>query len=215
MKYILLLLSIILFTACNKLKKDTLIIKKKNDSVIQKIKPVIEEEPVVSNIIFQDTASHMEIYQVKLENSKYQYEVTVDSSYWYKNTQNGFTYFKDESNTAFNKIRKRLKKLDKSVTGRNAIFLNSKFKMRGNFRPRGRVIEYIFKNDSIAHSIYDQLMQVKKDLPKDWEIAVDWKCPAIMILKDNRIYHIITSGHYMMGMENEIAAVMFEKNKEE
>ncbi|GAK94472.1 hypothetical protein JCM19298_45 [Nonlabens ulvanivorans] len=197
------------------MKKDTLIIKKKNDSVIQKIKPVIEEEPVVSNIIFQDTASHMEIYQVKLENSKYQYEVTVDSSYWYKNTQNGFTYFKDESNTAFNKIRKRLKKLDKSVTGRNAIFLNSKFKMRGNFRPRGRVIEYIFKNDSIAHSIYDQLMQVKKDLPKDWEIAVDWKCPAIMILKDNRIYHIITSGHYMMGMENEIAAVMFEKNKEE
>ncbi|WOI24105.1 hypothetical protein [Nonlabens ulvanivorans] len=214
MKYILLLLSIILFTACNKLKKEALIIEETIDSTIQKKEPIIEEEKV-PEIIFLDTTSHMDIYQIKLENSKYQYEVTVDSSYWYKNTQNGFSYFKDKSNTAFDKIRKRLKKLDKSVSGRNAIFLNSKLKMRGNFRPRGRVIEYIFKNDSIAQSIYDQLMQVKKDLRKDWEIAVDWKCPAIMILKDNRIYHIITGGHYMMGMENEIATVMFEKNKEE
>ena len=207
MKYILLLLSIILFTACNKLKKETLIIEETIDSTIQKKEPIIEEEKV-PEIIFLDTTSHMEIYQIKLENSKYNFIVkNLDDIEFSRinllGTDERFHYKQKE-------LKNEILEICNHVQQINSFKFKGQVEISRNTFPRGTLTEYIFPNEILASQAFQNLKDFKRRDRSYWEMKVDVKCPSTMVLQDNRLYHVITGGWFMMGMEKEIAKVLFD-----
>ncbi len=208
MKKILFLLIAVLIISCNELKKETPIVKEKTDSVIQKIEPVIEQEPAPS-IIYQDTTSHLNRYKVKLENSKYLFSITEMQQIEFDRINLLST------NQRFHLERERKLKNEILKICEDVLLISS-FKFKGqvtissNTYPRGSMTEYIYPNKEMAKKSFDKLMNFKQKHRSYWEMKVDVKCPSKMILKDNRIYHIITGGWFMMGMEHEIATIMFE-----
>ncbi|PQJ30463.1 hypothetical protein BST92_00245 [Nonlabens arenilitoris] len=207
MKYILLLLSIILFTACNKLKKETLIIEETIDSTIQKKEPIIEEEKV-PEIIFQDTTSHIKSYQIKLENSKYNFIVkNLDDIEFSRinllGTDERFHYIQKE-------LKNEILEICNHVQQINSFKFKGQVEISRNTFPRGTLTEYIFPNEILASQAFQNLQDFKRRNRSYWEMKVDVKCPSTMILRDNRLYHVITGGWFMMGKEEEIATILFD-----
>ena len=207
MKYILLLLSIILFTACNKLKKETLIIEETIDSTIQKKEPIIEEEKV-PEIIFQDTTSHIKSYQIKLENSKYNFIVkNLDDIEFSRinllGTDERFHYKQKE-------LKNEILEICNHVQQINSFKFKGQVEISRNTFPRGTLTEYIFPNEILASQAFQNLQDFKRRNRSYWEMKVDVKCPSTMILRDNRLYHVITGGWFMMGKEEEIATILFD-----
>ncbi|EAS18793.1 hypothetical protein BBFL7_00613 [Flavobacteria bacterium BBFL7] len=211
MKQILSILMTMLLTHCNEMKNETSIPEEKTDFITQKAESIIEEK-TVPEIVFQDTTSHMEIYQIKLENSKYNFIVkNLDDIEFSRinllGTDERFHYKQKE-------LKNEILKICNHVQQINSFKFKGQVEISRNTFPRGTLTEYIFPNEILASQAFQNLKDFKRRNRSYWEMKVDVKCPSTMILQDNRLYHIITGGWFMMGMEKEIAAVMFEKNKE-
>lgn len=205
MKYIHLLLSIILFTACNELKKETLIIEETIDTTIQITEPIIEEE--ITKIVYQDTTSHLEKYKIKLERSKYNFKTKSSNG-----SVMALPFYNMEviMGRAPEDQKLLVQNIEKQVLHHKVIFIKGAVKISSDSYPRANIHEYIFQTDSIAQVNLKKLMELKNKNPALWEMRINRKCPSLFIHNNNRIYHVITGGWFMMGMEKEIAAILFD-----
>lgn len=187
------------------MKKETLIIEKSIDSAIQKKEPIIEEE--ITKDVYQDTTSHLEKNKIKLERSKYNFKIK---------SRNGsvmalpFYDMEVIMGRAPEDQKQLVQNIEKQVLNHKVIFIKGAIKISNDSYPRANIHEYIFQTDSIAQVNLKKLMELKNQNRELWEMRINRKCPSLFIQNDNRIYHIITGGHFMMGMEKEIAAILFE-----
>ncbi|AGC77561.1 hypothetical protein LX97_02244 [Nonlabens dokdonensis] len=160
--------------------------------------------------IIDYTKSNLPTYSVQLLGSKYAFITSIDSSYWYKNKVNGMIYDRSTSTTISDSILIRLKSVDSKIIKQNSVFLKSDYPKNSDTKYRGRIHEYIFKNDSIASQSFNKLYGLKQQYPMQWHLSVEWKSPSVLVLKNNKVYHIITGGDYMMGMEKEVQRLIFD-----
>lgn len=206
MKTLLSLLSILILVSCNNdYNKNT-----EHDTVEDVIVPTTESRPIKESVTDSTSAnvtSYLPLYKSKLEASKYKYVISNHNGLlsppgFYNIDQ---TYFKGIEN-----IERALKEVGKTVVKKNSFQYKAQVKRNGNIFSQGSVTEYIFKNESIAVTSYTRLMVLKSSSKTAWKEGIDRNLPALMVRKENRIYHIITGGDHMAGTEKEIANIIFK-----
>ncbi|WP_405377427.1 hypothetical protein [Nonlabens sp. Asnod3-A02] len=205
MKTLLSFLSILFLVSCNHdNKKDV-----EREMVEDVIVPTTESRPIkesVTDSTSSNVTSYLSAYKSKLEASKYKYVISNHNGLL---SPPGFYDVDETYSKGIENIERALKDVGKTVVKKNSFQYKAQVKRNGDVFPQGTMIEYIFKNDSIATASYTRLMELKSGSEAVWKDGIDWNSPALMVRKENRIYHIITGGDHMAGTENEIADIIF------
>ncbi|MEO9954506.1 hypothetical protein [Nonlabens sp.] len=206
MKLLLSILSVLLLVSCNNdIKKETEITTK-DDTVVHTTEPESIKESVTDSTSVNLT-SYLPSYKSKLEASKYKYVISNHNGLL---SPPGFYDVDETYSKGIENIERALKDIGKTVVKKNSFQYKSQVRRNANVFPQGTMIEYIFKNDSIATDSYTRLMELKSGSETVWKEGIDWNSPALMIRKENRIYHIITGGENMKETEKEIADLIFK-----
>lgn len=206
MKTLLSILSILFLVSCsNNTKKET-----ENTTAVDAIVNTTESESgkeSATDNTSADVTSYLPRYKSKLEASKYKYLVTNHNELL---SPPGFYDVDETYSKGIENIELALKDIGKKVVKKNSFQYKGQVRRNATLFPIGTIIEYIFKNDSIATDSYTRLMELKSGSETVWKEGIDWKSPALMVRKENRIYHIITGGENMKGTEKEIADLIFK-----
>ncbi|EAS18791.1 hypothetical protein BBFL7_00611 [Flavobacteria bacterium BBFL7] len=169
-------------------------------------------KPPVAEYNIESKQLNMVNYKDMLENCRYAFEVTVDSSYFYNHRNNGFVYNRHLANSTYKKIDSVLKSVESNIVTQKSFFLNTDISIDNSGVLRGRLHEYTFDNNEIASDSYKQLERIAYEDMNSFEEVFSWDNPSRLILKNNHLYHIVMGGKNMDGIQLELAALLFPEN---
>lgn len=206
---LLLILACILFSCNNKSIEKTELSPDSIKDSIQKLNVVKKDlvarssQPLLKNV---DTISKLTDKTALISQLRWEYH-PVSNMGNFKN--HPFIEIDTLRNVSRNKAAKELMlEIQQNVIKSYCTRFKGKIELSKNTYPRFQLYEFIFANDSIANSYISKVNSLKREHFSFYEMKLNMKSPSAMYVEDNRIYHIITGGHFMMGMAKEIEEIL-------